>query len=404
MSALEHLLVLEFASVLAGPSVGQFLAELGARVIKIEHPASGGDVTRSWRTRAEAPGQDASYFNACNFGKESVAIDLAHPSSRDIVEVLVRRADVVLSSFGPGSAARLGLDDATLRSWNPAVIHGAITGYGTHDPRPGYDAVIQAESGFMALNGVPDGPPLKMPVALMDLLAAHHLKEAILLALLERERSGQGAFLEVSLLDAALVSLANQATAWMQTGVVPSRQGSRHPNISPYGTLLRCRDHRDILLAVGTDPQFRRLCETLEVSSLADDPRFASNTHRVEHRDLLEQALNEAARRFDSAPLLEALATARIPAGPVRPLDEALGPASHLHLKDRQGRVRGMTQRIWRGGPPSISPDAPPALGQHTFSVLAELAALDGDQLNTLHHAGIVFQEPPHHRPDHFAQ
>ncbi|MEL6614610.1 MAG: CoA transferase, partial [Bacteroidota bacterium] len=223
--------VIELAGVLAGPSAGQLFAELGADVIKVEPP--GGDVTRTWRLPSEASGETTdrndrpAYFSAANWGKRSVALDLGQPGGREALHLLVRGADVVLTAYRPGSAERLGADAATLRALSPRLVVAELTGYGPDNPRAGYDAVIQAESGFMHLNGPTEGAapeasgesgPTKMPVALMDLLAAHQIKEGVLAALLRRERTGEGATVQVSLTAAAAGALANQGTAWLQAG------------------------------------------------------------------------------------------------------------------------------------------------------------------------------------------
>ena len=255
---LKDIVVLELANILAGPMTGMFLAELGARVIKVENPHTGGDPTRAWKLPSEPVDSDVSSYFACtNWGKESIAVDLATSGGRELVHELARRCDIVLQSFKPGDDVKLGLDYPTLRPLRPEMIYGQITAYGPEDPRPGFDAIIQAESGFTYLNGDPDGPPTKMPVALVDLLLAHQLKEALLLAILKRERTGEGSFISTSLLKAATASLANQATNWLVADQIPQRMGSEHPNIAPYGTLYRTLDEREVVIAVGTDRQFR---------------------------------------------------------------------------------------------------------------------------------------------------
>ena len=288
---LAGLRVLELAAVLAGPSVGQFLAELGADVVKVENVRTRGDVTRTWHLAVEEPSDDRpAYFCAANWGKRSVALDLAHPDGRAALHALARRADVVLTAYKPGDAERLGADAATLRALAPRLVVAALTGYGDGDPRAGYDAVVQAEAGFTHLNGEPDGPPTKMPVALMDVLAAHQLKEGVLLALLRRERAGEGAEVRVSLLGAGVAALANQGTAWLGAGVAPRRRGSAHPQIAPYGTLYPTADGA-VVLAVGTDAQFADLAAVLGLDALAADARFATNPARVRHRTALDEAL-----------------------------------------------------------------------------------------------------------------
>jgi len=223
----EDLKVLELASVLAGPSVGQFFAELGATVIKVENPNTSGDVTRSWKGAGETTDDRSAYFCSVNWGKKSIAVNLETVEGRNIVHRLAEQADVLIASYKPGDSTKIGVDYETLSALNPGLIYGQITGYGSNDPRVGYDAVIQAEAGFISINGEPGRTSLKMPVALVDILAGHHLKEGILLAMLEKSKTGKGGFVEVSLIQAAVSSLANQATNWLigqnssETGFCP---------------------------------------------------------------------------------------------------------------------------------------------------------------------------------------
>jgi crotonobetainyl-CoA:carnitine CoA-transferase CaiB-like acyl-CoA transferase len=234
--------VLELAAVLAGPQVGQFFAELGASVLKVEPPA--GDVTRTWRTPGDDPESSVSaYFSASNWGKTSLVLDLTQPAAQAELHRLAAEADVLIASYKPGDAEKFGASYAALAEANPRLIYAHLTGYGPASPRVGYDAVLQAETGFMHLNAAsPDDPPQKMPVALIDLLAAHQLKEGILTALYQREKTGRGALLTVSLLDSALASLANQGATWLVTGRDPVPLGSGHPGIVPYGTVYRAAD------------------------------------------------------------------------------------------------------------------------------------------------------------------
>jgi crotonobetainyl-CoA:carnitine CoA-transferase CaiB-like acyl-CoA transferase len=374
---LEGLVVLELANVLAGPATGMFLAELGARVLKVEHPA-GGDPTRGWRLEHEAaPGEVSAYFSCTNWGKESIVLDLGDPEGRAVVHDLARRADVVLQSFKPGDDVRFGVDAATLRTLNPRAVLASVTAYGPEDPRPGFDAVLQAEAGFTFMNGDPDGPPTKMPVALVDLLAAHQLKEGILLALLRRERTGRGAEVTVSLLDAALASLANQATNWLVAGRVPGRMGSAHPNVVPYGTLYATADGDWIVLAVGTDRQFAALCRALALPALAADARFERNAGRVRHRALLDEALVEAFAERRTEDVTRALRDARVPFGPVNDMRAVFAQpgAAAVRLDDRLADgspVSAVATAVFRGDLPRRVPGPPPALGAQTRAVLED--------------------------------
>lgn len=387
---LRDLVVLELAAVLAGPSVGQFFAELGAEVLKVENLRTGGDVTRRWRLPTEGDDDRPSYFACCNWGKRSLALDLQTAEGQALVHALAAQSDVVLASFKPGDAERLGVDAATLRARNPRLVYGALTGYGPDDPRPGYDAVVQAESGFTGLNGPPEGPPVKMPVALVDLLAAHQLKEGLLLALWQRERTGRGGAVTVSLFDAAVSALANQATAYLQAGVVPQRQGSDHPSIAPYGTLFPVADGA-VVLAVGTDRQFAALCAVLGLN-LARDPRFATNAARVRHRAALHEALRPALARQAQAALLGALHAQHVPAGAVRTLDAVFAQAGAAALTLRHGPLAGLRQRAFTleaAAPPPLAP--PPAYGADTAAVLRARLGLDADALAGLAAVGAAY-------------
>lgn len=288
----SDLRVVEFASVLAGPAVGMFFAELGAEVVKIENKITGGDVTRGWKLPGEDPASSVSaYFCSVNWGKRHLFLDLNDPNDRSIALQYTDAADVVIVNFRPSSARRLGLDTATLRARNSRLIYAQISGWADpENERPAFDVVLQAEAGFLHMTGEPDRPPVKMPVALIDLLAAHQIKEGILAALWQRERTGRGCEVTVSLYESAIASLANQATNWLMAGWAPQRMGTQHPNIAPYGDLYTCADGKQLLLAVGTERQFKCLCRCLTALHLLENPDFQTNAARVQHR----QALNEA--------------------------------------------------------------------------------------------------------------
>ena len=368
-----HLRVLELASVLAGPQVGQFFAELGAEVVKIESPA--GDVTRTWKTSAETVDSQAAadatvsaYFSASNWGKSSLVLDLTTTAGQTELHRLVARADIVLASYKPGDAEKLRADHATLSAENPRLIYGHLTGYGPDDARAGYDAVLQAEAGFMYLNAAGTGqPPQKMPVAMVDLLAAHQLKEGLLTALLHRARTGRGALVQVSLLDSALASLANQAATWLVTGHDPQPLGSGHPSIVPYGTVYRAANGRQLVLAVGSDGQFRQLCAALGRPEWTTDTRFQTNLVRVAHRVELENMLTEAIEAVDGNELLADLERRAVPAGAVRSVGEALRlpSAPGMLLPAAGASPAGLRTVAFRSPqwPVAVQLSAPPALG-----------------------------------------
>lgn len=404
---LKDLLVIELASVLAGPSVGMFLAELGARVLKIENLQAGGDVTRGWQLEGEkvARGRVSAYFSSVNWGKESVAINLKTKRGQALVHSLIRQADVVVSNFRPGSAEAIGMDSETLMGLKPDLVLGEINGYGKDRSRPAYDAVIQAEAGFTYLNG--EGNDIyKMPVALMDLLAGHQLKEAILLGLIKRMRSGEGSHISVSLIQAGLASLVNQASNWLVTGQMPRATGSDHPNITPYGTLYETRDGLQLVLAVGSDDQFSEL---MEVLGLGLQACFSTGAKRVEHRAALHQLLKPAILTWERDALLQALAQRGIPAGAVNTVREALHQEAALELlvQEAPGPVNpaGIDQPGMRGlrsfvahfsTPAEASSDEPgrllppPRLNQHCKEILGGVLKLESGEIEELVGAGVV--------------
>ncbi|WP_192821442.1 CaiB/BaiF CoA-transferase family protein [Rufibacter sp. LB8] len=391
---LAGVLVVELASVLAGPSVGQFLAELGATVLKVENLKTQGDVTRSWKPSTEDPAaQVSAYFSAANWGKQSLCVDLKDANVQQALQTIIQKADIVLASFKPGDAEKLHMDYATLAKGNERLLYGQITGYGNDVPRAGYDAVLQAEAGFMFLNGEKDGQPLKMPVALIDLLAAHQLKEGLLAALYHRERTGKGQKIEVSLVQAAISSLANQATNYLVAGVAPQRMGSEHPNIVPYGTVFTTQDQKELVLAIGDDRQFRDLCQILQQPDLGTNLLFATNRARVVNREVLNRQLSDLISKINREDLLQACIAQNVPAGAVHSIPEALAqPAAQAQLLAEPGQnPKGLRQMAFQGmglEPAVMSP--PPALGHHTWQILQERAGLTVEQLEELAAAGVV--------------
>lgn len=315
--------VVELSSVLAGPAVGMFFAELGAEVIKIENATTGGDVTRSWKLPSEP--QDAlgsAYFSSVNYAKTHVFFDLENPEDQAKTLDLLRGCDVVISNFKASAAKRLGVDYARLKAENPKIIYAQIYGYDADDDTPAFDVVLQAETGFMHMNGERGGKAVKMPVALIDILAAHQLKEAILIALLQRERTGLGAFVSTSLYAAAVASLANQATNWLMAGKIPQRMGSEHPNIAPYGDVFETKDDLEIVLACGTERQWKNLCDALNLVNLKTDNLFKTNSLRVQNRQKLADILRGCILTFERTILLNLLKQNNVPAGAIRTMNE----------------------------------------------------------------------------------
>ncbi|MBK7383131.1 MAG: CoA transferase [Flavobacteriales bacterium] len=323
---LQDIFVIETAGVLAGPAVGMFFAELGARVIKIENKRSGGDVTRSWKLPTEDPTSPVSaYFSSVNWGKEHRFLDLKDAADRAAFDDLVRQADVLISNHLAGDAEKLGLTCERLRGLNRKLIHGHIKGFAADAGRPAYDVVLQAETGYISMTGTDADHLAKLPIALIDELAAHQLKEGLLLALLQRGKDGGGAYVEVSLEEAAISGLINQASNNLMAGAVARPLGTLHPNIAPYGELFTCADGGRVIMAVGSDAQFAALCRVLGNEVLITDPRFATNRDRVQNRAELAVALAPAFTQRERKELLSDLLAASVPSGAVLGIDEVMG-------------------------------------------------------------------------------
>ena len=315
------MLVIETASVLAGPSVGMFLAELGATVIKIENPKTGGDVTRSWKLSTESSKDDVSaYFASVNWGKKSISLDFNNASDMLVLQTLISKADILLQSFKYGDDIKFGLQAEQLLVKNPTLIIAEINGFGHNENRVAYDAIIQAESGYMYMNGEKNSQALKMPVALIDVLAAHHLKEGILLALLEKNQTSKGKIVRVSLLKAAISSLVNQANNYLQAGSIPKAMGSEHPNIFPYGLLIKSQDDKDIVIAVSSNKQFKSLCDIIQLNANAE--LTSTNKTRVANRDALRVMILQKAKQFSYNYLCTELQKAHVPFGAIRNMAE----------------------------------------------------------------------------------
>lgn len=393
----SDLVVLELASVLAGPSVGQFFAELGARVIKLENPATSGDVTRSWKVSGESEEGQSSYFYACNWGKESIAIDLTTDSGRNLMHRLVGISDIVLSNYLPSASEKLCADYETLKGIKEDIILGSIVGYRPDSNRPGYDAIIQAEAGYYYINGEPKNPnwqPTKMPVPLMDILAGHQLKQALLMALIRKSASQKGSHVTVSLFDAAVSALSNQATILLVANQTPEPLGSAHPNIAPYGSVYQTKDDLPVVLGVGTDRQFRSLCAILDTPELANDARFLSNQHRVANRGDLKGLLQSAITNFDRKELLKECHASRIPAGAVSKMNEVFEiTPEYLTLKSPDGVARGVRESaIW---PTEVRNDGgeigkPPVFASSTVDILESDLELSSEEVQALLSEGVI--------------
>lgn len=403
---LGHVRVLELSRVLAGPWAAQTLADLGSTVIKVEKPGAGDD-TRSWappyaRTSDGRPGTETAYFLSANRGKRSVTIDLAHPEGQRLVRGLAKWSDIVIENFKVGGLARYELDYPSLRALKPALVYCSITGFGQTGPyrnRPGYDFMIQGLGGLMSITGEPDerpgGAPMKVGVAVADLFTGLYATIAILGALAHRDRTGEGQYIDMALLDSQVAMLANQGMNYLTTGVAPQRLGNAHPNIVPYQVFAASDGH--LIIAVGNESQYRRLCEVVGQPELATDQRFASNEMRVKNRDEMGRLLGEAFRTRSMREWLDALERAGVPCGPINTLDEVFA--------DPQVRARGMRIDLPHptlGSAPSVANpikysatpvsyrSAPPTLGADTEEVLRNILDLAPAEIEKLRSIGAI--------------
>lgn len=372
---LEGILVADFSRVLAGPLATMTLADLGARVIKVERPGTGDD-TRQWAPPSSPTG--ATYFEGVNRNKESITLDLTDPDDLELARGLARRADVLVENFKPGGLDKLGLGYESLTDENPGLVYASISGFGSAGGRdlPGYDFIVQALGGLMSITGDPEGDPYKVGVALVDVLTAKDATIGILAALSERAYSGRGRRIEVNLLSSLQGALANQGQAYLGAGVVPQRMGNDHPSIVPY-QLLATAD-TPLAVAVGNDGQFARLCKAIGVPELAADPRFVTNSLRVRHRRALIPLLESGLAGAGAEAWQDTLVAAGVPAGRVASIGEgiafaeSLGLAPTIEVHDGGGSVIGRQIRHPITWTPALPPrtQAPPALGEHTEDVL----------------------------------
>jgi len=404
--ALSHIRVLDLSRVLAGPWAGQIFGDLGAEVIKVERPGSGDD-TRHWGPPyiKDAKGNDsreAAYFQSANRNKQSLTLDFTQPEGQRLVRELVAQCDVLLENFKVGGLAAYGLDYESLKTINPRLIYCSITGFGQSGPyarRAGYDFMIQGLGGLMSLTGRPEGEegagPMKVGVALTDILTGLYATVGVLAALNQREQSGVGQYIDVALLDVQVACLANQAMNYLATGVSPKRLGNAHPNIVPYQDFPSADGN--FILAVGNDGQFRKFCEVAGIANLADDPRFVTNKARVAHRAELIPLLRQATVFKTTAQWIEQLEKAGVPCGPINDLQQVFA--------DPQVQARGLRldlpNALGSSTPQVASPlrlsatpvayrSAPPLLGQHTEALLQRLLGMSETQIAELREAGVI--------------
>jgi len=417
-AALSHLKVLDLSRVLAGPWATQMLADLGADVVKVERPGAGDD-TRQWGPPflKDADGHDtphATYFTACNRNKRAITLDMAQPEGQALIRQMAVQSDILVENFKVGGLRQYGLDYASLQALNPRLIYCSVTGFGQTGPyaeRAGYDLMIQAMSGMMSITGhaddQPGGGPMRMGVALIDILTGIYATSAILAAIESRHQTGLGQHIDMALLDVGMAVLANQAAGFLNTGRVPQRQGNTHPSLAPYQTLTTLDG--SMLLAIGNDGQFARFCAVCGHPEWAADARFASNTLRVQHRTALIPLLTAVTCTRSTADWTRLLEDKAVPCGPINDLaqafadpqvlarglvlnqplalmDSALAATNNVASKTT---VKTVASPLRLSATPPVVRRAPPALGQHTDEVLAELG-LSATDIAALRQRGVV--------------
>jgi formyl-CoA transferase len=411
-AALSHLKVLDLSRVLAGPWCTQILADLGADVIKVERPDVGDD-TRHWGPPflKDAQGNDtnqATYFTACNRNKRSITIDMAKAEGQALIRKMAAHSDILVENFKVGGLKAYGLDYESLAAINPRLIYCSVTGFGQDGPyaeRAGYDLMIQAMTGMMDItgkaDGTPGGGPQRVGVALTDIFTGVYASTAILAALEVRNRTGVGQHIDMALLDVGMAILANQAAGFLNTGKVPQRQGNSHPSLAPYQDFSTADG--SMLLAIGNDGQFARFCEAAGQPEWAVDPRFATNTLRVQNRETLIPAMQAVTRTRSTAQWITLLEDKAVPCGPINDIGQAfddaqvkarclvvnqpLAPAAIAQTAIES--IASVASPLRLTATPPVLKRAPPALGEHTHEVLAELG-LDAKSIAALRTGGVV--------------
>jgi len=374
--------VLDLSRILAGPTATQLLGDLGATVLKIENPRTGGDDTRQWGPpfvpNADGTPSDLSaYFMSANRNKHSVSVDIATPEGQQIIRDLAGQADILVQNFKPGGLAKYGLDYDSLSAACPGLVYCSISGYGQTGPnaaKPGYDLMAQGFGGIMSLTGAPDGPPMKVGVGIADVMCGMYASVGILAALRHRDLTGQGQQIDIALVDSQVAWLINEGVNYLTSGAVPQRRGNGHPNIVPYDVYETADAH--VILAVGNDSQFRRFAGYLGLDALPDDSRFATNPARLEHRDALNALLRPALKTRAMADIIAGLEALKVPVGPVHALDQVFDSAQVaardmlIEMQTEQGDVRLIGNPLKFSRTPVTYRHAPRSAGADTDAVL----------------------------------
>lgn len=380
---LDGVRVLDLSRILAGPTCTQLLGDLGANVIKIENPGSGGDDTRQWGppyvTDADGNPSDLSaYFMAANRNKKSVALDISTPEGQAQIRRLAAHADILIENFKPGGLAKYGLDYASLGPEFPGLVYCSISGFGQTGPnasKPGYDLMAQGFGGVMSLTGEPEGAPMKVGVGIADVMCGMYATVGILAALHHRQRTGEGQHIDLALVDAQVAWMINEGVNYLTSGALPQRRGNAHPNIMPYDVYATSDGH--VVLAVGNDSQFRRFCGFLDLGALADNPRFATNSARLQNRAELDALLRPALEARSMAEVIAGLEALKVTVGPVQTIDQVFASDQvaarqmQIDMEAEPGPVRLIGNPLKLSRTPVTYRRAPPRCGQDTESVLS---------------------------------
>jgi crotonobetainyl-CoA:carnitine CoA-transferase CaiB-like acyl-CoA transferase len=401
-SALHGIKVLDLSRILAGPWASQMLADLGADVIKVERPKVGDD-TRSWgppfiKGPTDKQPAQAAYYHCANRNKKSIAIDITVQQGQQLIKDMVTKVDVFIENYKVGGLAKYGLDYQSLKQLNPKLVYCSITGFGQTGPyanKPGYDAMIQGEGGLMSLTGEPNGSPMKVGVALIDVMTGLYSSNAILAALMARHHTKEGQYIDISLLDVQLAALANQAMNYLTTGENPNRLGNGHPNIVPYQTFAT--QDGSLILAIGNDSQFVRFCQLCQLEDLSDDEKYSTNEIRVKNRNSLIPIIAQKIANYPTHWWIEQLEKISVPCGPVNTLKEVF---EHPQIKHREmvkhipdindDLISVVASPINLSKTPLEYKSASPELGQHSYQILTDLLKYKPETITQLFEQGVV--------------